>query len=99
MADTTATHAAVDFRTEPGRYKHWTLSVDGPVATLTMDVNEDGGLRPGYEAIRRGGPLILVDVYLIERMSVGFGVSMRTRFEPFAASSAKSVTCSPAGPG
>ena len=39
----------VDFRTEPARYKHWRLSFDGPVATLTMDVKEDGGLRPGYE--------------------------------------------------
>jgi benzoyl-CoA-dihydrodiol lyase len=39
----------VDFRTEPGRYKHWTLAVDGRVATLTMDVREDGGIRPGYE--------------------------------------------------
>ncbi|HEV8439501.1 MAG TPA: 2,3-epoxybenzoyl-CoA dihydrolase [Methylomirabilota bacterium] len=39
----------VDFRTEPARYKHWKLSVDGRVATLAMDVKEDGGLRPGYE--------------------------------------------------
>ncbi len=39
----------VDFRTEPGRYKHWKLSYDGPVATLHMDVKEDGGLVPGYE--------------------------------------------------
>ena len=39
----------VDFRTEPARYKHWKLSVDGRVATLAMDVREDGGLRPGYE--------------------------------------------------
>jgi benzoyl-CoA-dihydrodiol lyase len=39
----------VDFRTEPARYKHWKLTLDGPVATLTMDVSEDGGLRPGYE--------------------------------------------------
>jgi benzoyl-CoA-dihydrodiol lyase len=49
MAETTTTHAPVDFRTEPARYRHWKLSVDGPVATLTMDVSEDGGLRPGYE--------------------------------------------------
>lgn len=41
--------APVDFRTEPGQYKHWKLSIDGPVATLAMDVREDGGLRPGYE--------------------------------------------------
>ena len=39
----------VDFRTEPGRYKHWKLSIAGPVATLAMDVQEDGGLVPGYE--------------------------------------------------
>ena len=39
----------VDFRTEPSRYKHWKLGFDGPVATLVMDVQEDGGLGPGYE--------------------------------------------------
>ena len=39
----------VDFRTDPARYRHWRLAVDGPVATLTMDVDEDGGLVPGYE--------------------------------------------------
>src|SRR6185295_802641 len=39
----------VDFRTEPARYKHWRLAFDGPIATLVMDVREDGGLRPGYE--------------------------------------------------
>jgi benzoyl-CoA-dihydrodiol lyase len=39
----------VDFRTEPSRYRHWRLRVDGRVATLAMDVREDGGLRPGYE--------------------------------------------------
>ncbi|OGL13169.1 MAG: benzoyl-CoA-dihydrodiol lyase [Candidatus Rokubacteria bacterium RIFCSPLOWO2_12_FULL_71_22] len=39
----------VDFRTEPAKYRHWRLAVDGPVATLTLDVKEDAGLRPGYE--------------------------------------------------
>lgn len=39
----------IDFQTDPTRYKHWTLSADGPVATLTMDVNEQGGLFEGYE--------------------------------------------------
>ena len=39
----------VDFRTGPAKYKHWKLSIEGPVATLAMDVSEDGGLRPGYE--------------------------------------------------
>ena len=40
---------AVDFQTDPTRYKHWRLTFDGPVATLTMDVAEDGGIRPGYK--------------------------------------------------
>jgi len=47
MAD--GERVVVDFRTDPGRYKHWKLSFDGPVATLQMDVKEDGGLVPGYE--------------------------------------------------
>jgi benzoyl-CoA-dihydrodiol lyase len=45
----TAERVQVDFRTEPARYRHWKLGFAGPVATLTMDVREDGGLRPGYE--------------------------------------------------
>jgi benzoyl-CoA-dihydrodiol lyase len=43
------TAAALDFRIDPSRYKHWRLTFDGPVATLTMDVAEDGGIRPGYK--------------------------------------------------
>ena len=39
----------VDFRTAPDRYRHWKLSTEGSVAYLTMDVNEDGGLRPPLE--------------------------------------------------
>ena len=39
----------VDFRVEPSRYRHWRLACDGPVATLTMDVDEQAGLVPGYE--------------------------------------------------
>jgi benzoyl-CoA-dihydrodiol lyase len=41
--------ARVDYRTEPSRYRHWSLSVDGTVATLAMDVDETAGLRPGYQ--------------------------------------------------
>ena len=41
--------AVVDFDTAPDRYRHWSLSVDGPVATLTLAVDEQGGLVPGYE--------------------------------------------------
>jgi benzoyl-CoA-dihydrodiol lyase len=39
----------VDYQVDPARYKHWRVSFDPPVATLTMDVAEDGGLRPGYK--------------------------------------------------
>jgi benzoyl-CoA-dihydrodiol lyase len=39
----------VSFSTDPGHYRHWRLAVDGPVATLTLDVAEDGGLAEGYE--------------------------------------------------
>jgi len=38
----------IDFATHPEQYRHWKLDIDGPVATLAMDVEEDGGLEPGY---------------------------------------------------
>jgi len=41
--------ARVDFQVDPARYRHWRLSISGPVATLAMDVAEDGGLVLGYE--------------------------------------------------
>ncbi|MHB8380982.1 MAG: 2,3-epoxybenzoyl-CoA dihydrolase [Candidatus Binataceae bacterium] len=39
----------IDFRTEPSRHRHWKLSIAGAVAALAMDVDEAGGLVPGYE--------------------------------------------------
>src|ERR1700693_4287147 len=39
----------IDFTTEPSRYRHWRLAVDGNVATLVMDVDEKGGLFEGYD--------------------------------------------------
>jgi benzoyl-CoA-dihydrodiol lyase len=53
--DTTTTHESrakteyVNFQTDPSKYRHWRLTFDGPVATLTMDVAEEGGIRPGYK--------------------------------------------------
>ncbi|GAA0573129.1 2,3-epoxybenzoyl-CoA dihydrolase [Craurococcus roseus] len=41
--------AQIDFRTDPGRYRHWKLRFDGPVAHLIMDVDPDAGLFEGYE--------------------------------------------------
>jgi benzoyl-CoA-dihydrodiol lyase len=50
LASETQTRSApVDYQTDPSRYRHWKLTFDGPVATLTMDVNEEGGIRPGYK--------------------------------------------------
>src|SRR5213594_1416026 len=46
---TEKTEQPIDFRTEPSRYRHWNLAIDGEIATLAMNVKEDGGLRPGYE--------------------------------------------------
>jgi benzoyl-CoA-dihydrodiol lyase len=39
----------IDFQTDPSRYRHWKLTVDGETATLTMDVDENGGLFEGYQ--------------------------------------------------
>ncbi len=39
----------IEFSTHPDHYKHWRLTVDGRVATLALDVAEDGGIAPGYD--------------------------------------------------
>ncbi|OGB07931.1 MAG: benzoyl-CoA-dihydrodiol lyase [Burkholderiales bacterium RIFCSPHIGHO2_12_FULL_65_48] len=46
---TTPAPTRVDYRTDPTQYRHWTLAVDGPVARLSLDIAEDGGIRPGYK--------------------------------------------------
>ena len=49
MTSATTAPTTVDYRTEPGRYRHWKLAFDGAVATLSIDIDEDGGIRPGYK--------------------------------------------------
>lgn len=39
----------VSFATHPSKYRHWTLSVEGDVARLKLDIDEDGGIKPGYK--------------------------------------------------
>ena len=39
----------VSFATQPSNYQHWTLNVDGDVARLKLDINEDGGIKTGYK--------------------------------------------------
>jgi benzoyl-CoA-dihydrodiol lyase len=69
MAET----AIIDFRTEPSRYKHWKLALENGVAYLTMDVNEDGGLKPGYK-LKLNSYDLGVDIELAD-------VVQRLRFE------------------
>lgn len=49
QADTATAPAAVDYQTDPTRYRHWKLKFEGPVATLIADFDENAGLRPGYK--------------------------------------------------
>jgi benzoyl-CoA-dihydrodiol lyase len=51
-APSTQTIAAgdrVDYQLDPTAYKHWKVAYQGTTATLTLDIDEDGGIRPGYK--------------------------------------------------
>src|SRR4051812_49105956 len=63
----------VSFDTEPDRYRHWHLSVDGEVATLSLDVDEDAGLVPGYQ-LKMNSYDLGVDIEL-------YDAAQRLRFE------------------
>src|ERR1700743_1590545 len=63
----------VEFRTSPAKYRHWRLAVGGPVATLAMDVDEQGGLVPGYE-LKLNSYDLVVDIELYDAVQ-------RLRFE------------------
>ncbi len=39
----------VDYRTSPDQYKHWSYKIEGRIATLSLNINEDAGIRPGYK--------------------------------------------------
>jgi benzoyl-CoA-dihydrodiol lyase len=56
---------AVSFETHPSRYRHWRLDVQGAIATLGMQVAEDGGLEPGY-ALKLNSYDLGVDVELAD---------------------------------
>jgi len=63
----------IDFQTDPSRYRHWKLRVDGDVATLAMDVDENGGLFEGYE-LKLNSYDLGVDIELADALA-------RLRFE------------------
>jgi len=63
----------VDYQTDPSRYRHWKLTFEGSIATLALDVAEDGGLRPGY-ALKLNSYDLGVDIELHDALN-------RIRFE------------------
>jgi len=63
----------IEFRTEPASYRHWKLSIEGRVATLSMSVDEAGGLRDGYE-LKLNSYDLGVDIEL-------YDATQRLRFE------------------
>jgi benzoyl-CoA-dihydrodiol lyase len=65
--------AMITFDTAPDRYKHWRLMVDGRVATLVLDVAEDGGIAPGYK-LKLNSYDLGVDIELYDALN-------RIRFE------------------
>lgn len=63
----------IDFQTDPSRYRHWGIEYDGPIAWLSMDVDESGGLFEGYE-LKLNSYDLGVDIELAD-------VVQRMRFE------------------
>jgi benzoyl-CoA-dihydrodiol lyase len=63
----------ISYETDPGRYNHWKLAFDGALATLTLDVNEDKGLVPGYK-LKLNSYDLGVDIELADALN-------RVRFE------------------
>jgi len=63
----------VDFDTHPDRYRHWRLDIDGEVATVSLAVDEQGGLVPGYD-LKMNSYDLGVDIEL-------YDAAQRLRFE------------------
>jgi benzoyl-CoA-dihydrodiol lyase len=69
----TAVPSLISFDTHPERYAHWRMSIDGNVATLAMNVNEDKGIKPGYK-LKLNSYDLGVDIELYDALN-------RIRFE------------------
>ncbi|KYG06989.1 benzoyl-CoA-dihydrodiol lyase [Sorangium cellulosum] len=63
----------VRFEAEPGRYRHWKLSFEGAIARVSMDVDEDAPMRPGYQ-LKLNSYDLAVDIELAD-------IVQRLRFE------------------
>jgi benzoyl-CoA-dihydrodiol lyase len=70
----TAQLPSIGFETSPAQYHHWKLSVDGTIATLAMDVQEDAGLRPDDYKLKLNSYDLGVDIELADALQ-------RLRFE------------------
>ncbi len=70
----TAQLPSIGFETSPAEYRHWTLTVDGTIATLAMDVQEDAGLRPADYKLKLNSYDLGVDIELADALQ-------RLRFE------------------
>jgi benzoyl-CoA-dihydrodiol lyase len=73
VLETQPAPSLVTYDTHPDRYAHWKLSINGPVATLSMDVDEDKGLKPGYK-LKLNSYDLGVDIELADALN-------RVRFE------------------
>ena len=73
MAETTTAAKVPSFETHPSRYRHWRLEVEGEIARLTMAVDPDHPLRPGYE-LKLNSYDLAVDIELADAVE-------RIRFE------------------
>jgi benzoyl-CoA-dihydrodiol lyase len=73
MAPETANEIVPTFESHPSRYRHWKLSFEGEVARLSMDVQEDRGLRDDY-ALKLNSYDLGVDIELADALQ-------RVRFE------------------
>ncbi len=63
----------VNYQIEPSQYKHWSVKYEGEVATLQLNINEDGGIRPGYK-LKLNSYDLGVDIELYDALN-------RIRFE------------------
>jgi benzoyl-CoA-dihydrodiol lyase len=63
----------VRFQITPAQYHHWSSSVAGDTATLTLNINEDQGIRPGYK-LKLNSYDLGVDIELYDALN-------RIRFE------------------
>ena len=70
---TNATPPRVEYQTHPSQYRHIKLAFNGPVATLSIDIDESAGLRPGYK-LKLNSYDLGVDIELNDAMG-------RIRFE------------------